>query len=131
MLGFKVADPCHRGGLTRLQLLEDHVLLGLVAGIRIVLKILDDRLHDVIIRPLGAIKDRQLAIQNQQQFFNVAVLVAQDIDDLLHRLMPCGDLSLIRWRRPIWTLAYKTTCSAHLRCKSLRKIKSEGLLHRL
>jgi hypothetical protein len=39
----------------------------------------------VIIWPLPAIKDTQLPLENQEQLFNVAVLFAQNIDDLRHR----------------------------------------------
>ena len=55
MLRFEIADAFDGNRVTRLQLLKDHVLFRMMAAIRIVLKITDDRLYNFIIGPLIAI----------------------------------------------------------------------------
>jgi hypothetical protein len=120
MFSFKVADACRRGGITRFQFFEDHVLFGMVSAIRIILKVLDDGLYDVIIWPLRAIKDAQLPLENQEQFFDVAVLLTQNIEDFRHRLMPSGNLPVEKMAaahlgpsHTEWALSWKTS---HMLC---------------
>ena len=41
----------------------------------------DNRVHYLVIRPLSAIEDAQLPLKNREQLFNVAMFLAQRIND--------------------------------------------------
>jgi hypothetical protein len=44
-------------------------------------KIGDNRVDNLVVRPLSAIKDAQLPLKNQEQLFNVAMFLAQGVND--------------------------------------------------
>ena len=60
MLGFEITDGRRGAGITQLQPFKDHVLLRVMAGIRIVGEIVDDRVYDLVIRALATIEQTQL-----------------------------------------------------------------------
>ena len=86
MLVREIANNCSRDRIARSQLLEYHVLLRMMVGIGIDLEIGDDRPENLVIRPLCAIKDAQLLLKNEEQLFDVAMFLAQKIDN--HRFDP-------------------------------------------
>src|SRR6266851_7843545 len=85
MIGFHVAEALRSSEIPRLQLLEDHLFLGMMTAFRIVLEILDDRLQNLIVRPPAAIEYIELVFQDEKQFFDVSMFFEQDINDLWHR----------------------------------------------
>jgi len=75
MLGFKITDGRRCGRIARLELLNDHVLLRVMAGIRIVLEVVDDREDDLVIGAFGAIKHTQLPFKDAKQAFDIAMFL--------------------------------------------------------
>jgi hypothetical protein len=75
VLGFKIADGRRCDRIARLELLDDHVLLRVMAGIRIVLEVVDDRENDLVIRAFAAIKHTQLPFKHAKQAFDVAMFL--------------------------------------------------------
>jgi hypothetical protein len=49
MLGFEITNGRRRDRIASLEHLNDHVLLWVMAGIRIVLEVVDDREDDLVI----------------------------------------------------------------------------------
>src|SRR6516164_546722 len=82
MLGFEIADGRRRDRITRLELFDDHILLRVMAGIRIVLEVVDDRADDLVIRTIAAIEYAQLRFKHAQQAFDVAMFLTQNPDGL-------------------------------------------------
>ena len=74
MLGFEIADRRRCGRVAHFELLEDHTLLRVMAGIRVVLKVVDGREDDLVIRSFAAIERNQFPFQNPKQLFNVAMV---------------------------------------------------------
>ena len=64
MLRFEIADAGPRDRITRLELFEDHILLRVMAGIWIVLEVVDDREDDLVIRAITAVEHTQLAFKD-------------------------------------------------------------------
>src|SRR6266540_2209217 len=75
VLGFKIAAGRRCDRIARLELLDDHVLLRVMAGIRIVLEVVDDREDDLVIRAFTAIKHTQLPFKHAKQAFDVAMFL--------------------------------------------------------
>jgi len=75
MFGFEIADSRCRNRVARLQLRDDNVLLWMMARIRIVLEIVDDREDDLVIRSIAAIEHTQLPFQHTKQLFDVAMFL--------------------------------------------------------
>jgi len=75
MLGFEITNGRRCARIASLELLNDHVLLRVMAGIRIVLEVVDDRADDLVIRAFAAIEHTQLAFKDAKQAFNVAVFL--------------------------------------------------------
>lgn len=65
--------------------LEDHILFRVMAGIRVVLKVVDGREDDLVIRSFAAIERNQFPFQNLKQLFNVAMFLTKNLDDVCHR----------------------------------------------
>lgn len=55
MLGFESADHRRCGRVAHFEPLENHVLLRVMVGIRVVLKVVDGREDDLVIRSFAAI----------------------------------------------------------------------------
>src|ERR1039458_9362743 len=96
MLGLEVADARDRCGIADFQLVEDQVLFGVMKAIGIVLEITDDRLNDLVIRPLAVVEDVELTFQDGQQHFDISMLVTEHLDKLRHRAAPPTGMSGIR-----------------------------------
>jgi hypothetical protein len=84
VLGLDVAEALCRSGIAQFQLFEDHLLFGVMAAFGIVLEILDDLFQDFVVWPSAAIEYFKLVLQNKKQFFDVSMLIQQDINDLRH-----------------------------------------------
>src|SRR6516225_4889288 len=84
MLDTKIAyfRSCSR--ITRLQLVEDHVLLRMVARIRIVFEVVNDPYDHLVVGAVAAIKHAKFLLEYLQQFLDVSMLLAQDLDDVGH-----------------------------------------------
>ena len=54
-----------------------------MAGIGIDQEIGDHRVDNLVVRPLSTIKDAQLPLKNQEQLFDVAMFLAQRVNDHL------------------------------------------------
>jgi hypothetical protein len=61
--------------IARLELLDDHVLLRVMAGIRIVLEVVDDREDSVVIRAFAAVEHTQLPFEHAKQAFDIAMFL--------------------------------------------------------
>jgi len=57
MLRFKITNGRRCDRIADLKLLDDHVLLRVMAAIRIVFEVVDDRENDLVIRAFAPIKD--------------------------------------------------------------------------
>jgi hypothetical protein len=75
MLSFKIGDPSRTDGIARLQLFYDHVLLRVMAEIRIIIEVVDDSDNDPIIRVIAMIEHIQLPLQHAKQFFEVGMFL--------------------------------------------------------
>jgi hypothetical protein len=56
----------------------------MMAAIRIVSKIVDDRLRDFVMRLLGTIKNIQFTLENEQQGFDIAMIFAENLNEFGH-----------------------------------------------
>src|SRR5262249_4586094 len=113
MLGLEIADFRCCDGVPRGELLENHILLGVMAGIRIVLEIIDDREDDLVIRPITAIEDAQLALEDAKQFLDVAMLLTQQLDEVGHRPSPHIDALLARPAMTVEGYLCMRSCAWH------------------
>ena len=68
VLGLHVTEASCCSNVSGLQFPEDHLFLRVMAIFGVVLKILDDRLQDLIIRSLAAIEYLKFVLQNEKQF---------------------------------------------------------------
>ena len=84
MFGFDIADRARHRRAALLQDLEHHVLFGVVALVGEILEVLDDRLEDLVIRPLAAIEHLELLLENIDQLRDVAMLFLQHFDHTGH-----------------------------------------------
>jgi hypothetical protein len=75
----------------------------MMVGIGIDLEIGNDRQDNLVIRHLSAIKDPQLLLKNEEQLFDVAMFLAQQINN--HRLDPHPD-------PPVISIYYRTRLPA-------------------
>src|SRR6266498_3935943 len=78
---FSIAHGVGGGRIARLQDLEDHVLLGMMARGGIFLEIVNDCLQHLVIRTLPAIEDAEFLLQDEEELLDVAMLFAQNLDD--------------------------------------------------
>ena len=76
MLGIEIAYGRRCDRIARLEFLEDHILLRMMAGIRIVFEVIDDCEDDLVIRAIAAIEHSQLPFEDAKQSFNVAMFLA-------------------------------------------------------
>jgi len=53
----------------------------MMAALGVVLEILDDRLQDFIIGSLASIENFQFLLQNKEQFFDVSMLLQQNLNN--------------------------------------------------
>jgi len=53
----------------------------MVVGIGIDLEISDDRMDNLVVRALSASEDAQFPLKNEEQLFNVAMFLAQTLND--------------------------------------------------
>jgi len=75
VLGFEIADARSRRGVAGLELGKEYLLLRMMAEVRIVSKIVDDRLHDFVIR---------CSARNKSDHLLTGLL----FDDAGHRMIP-------------------------------------------
>ena len=68
-----------RPGPRRTATLENHVLLRVMVRIRVVLKVVDGREDDLVIRSFAAIERNQFPFQNPKQLFNVAMVPDEEL----------------------------------------------------
>src|ERR1700676_1095744 len=82
MVGFHVAEAFRSSGISRFQLLKNHLFLGVMAAFGVVLEVLNDRLQNLIVRSPAAIEYLKLVLQNEKQFFDALMLFEKNINDL-------------------------------------------------
>ena len=75
MLGFEITNGRRCARIASLELLNDHVLLRVMAGIRVVLEVVDDREDDLVIGAFAAIKHAQLLFKDAKQAFDIAMFL--------------------------------------------------------
>jgi hypothetical protein len=75
-----------RSGARRLNLVDD-VLFWMVAGVGISVEELDYCAKDLVVGTLASIEDAQLLFHHAEQLFDVSMFLAQDLDDLDHRVL--------------------------------------------
>ena len=75
VLGFKIANGRCCDRIAHLELLDDHVLLRVMAGIGITLEVVDDREDDLVIGAFAAIKHTQLPFKDAKQAFDIAMFL--------------------------------------------------------
>jgi hypothetical protein len=88
MLGFKIANVRRCNRITGLELPEDHVLLWMVARIRIVFEVVNDPENHLIVWAIAAIKHAEFLFEYSKQFFDVPMFLTQNFDDVCHRGLP-------------------------------------------
>src|SRR6516165_2229654 len=81
VIGRKIADLRGHGKIARLQLLEYHILQRMVIGIGIDLEIGDNRVDNLVVGAPAASEDGQLSFKNEEQPLDIAMLLAQNVDD--------------------------------------------------
>ena len=75
VLACKIADGRRCDRIAHLELLDDHVLLRVMAAIRIVLEVVDDREDDLVIRAIAAVEHAQLPFKDAKQAFDIAMFL--------------------------------------------------------
>jgi hypothetical protein len=80
----EIADVCSRGGIACFQFLEYLVLLRMMVNIGIEFEIGDNGLDDLIVWSPSTLENGQLLLKDEEQLFDVPVLLAQKINN--HRL---------------------------------------------
>src|SRR5262249_34765508 len=114
VLGREIANFRGRGRGARSQFFEYLVLLRMMVGTRVDLEIGDDGPDHLVVGPLSSIKDVELLLKNAEQLFNVAMLLAQEINN--HRehgrslVWPSGRARQQAWSTGAASLAH---CSCY------------------
>ena len=75
MLGFEIADGCRCDRITRLEFFDDHILLRVMAGIWVVLEVVDDCKDDLVIRAISPTEHTHLSFKDAKQAFHVAMFL--------------------------------------------------------
>src|SRR6516164_6824734 len=76
VVGCDISDSGGCNRITDFQLLEDHVLRGMMVEIGIDHEIGNNRLDDLVVRTVSASKDAQLPLENEEQLFDIAMFLA-------------------------------------------------------
>src|SRR6516162_3002211 len=103
MLGFEIADCRRSNRIPCLEPLDDHVLLRVMARIRIVLEVVDDGEDDFVIWTISAIEHSQLAFKDSKQPFNIAMLLTQNLDHVSHDAPTVTSESVAGCKRVLYT----------------------------
>ena len=61
--------------IPRLEFFDDHILLRVMAGIWVVLEVVDDCKDDLVIRAIPATEHTYLSFENAKQAFHVAMFL--------------------------------------------------------
>lgn len=81
MIGREIADLRGGGGIAHLQLLEYPVFQRVVVDVGVDLEISDNRMDYLVVRALSPREDIELPFKNEKQLFDVAMFLAQDVDN--------------------------------------------------
>src|SRR6516165_4538120 len=85
MFSLRITDALGGERIARFKPFKNHVFLGMMAAIWIILKIINNGSNYFIIRALTAIEDLKFVFENFEQLFDVAVFVAEQLDHSGHR----------------------------------------------
>ena len=81
VLGLDVSDSAGDRRIAFLEDLIDHIFLGMMAGFRVLLEVLDDGLEDFVIGPFATVEHAEFTLDHTEELRNVAVLFVQQFND--------------------------------------------------
>jgi hypothetical protein len=76
MFRVEVADCLDRCRFALFEFLKHHVLLGMVAAIRVALEVDDNGLQDFVIRSFGALEYRDFLLESFKEQLEISVVLA-------------------------------------------------------